>query len=334
MSSTPFHAWRVHRNAGRIEPRYELLSLHDLGPGEVLIRAEYSSLNYKDALALSGRGKILRHFPLIAGIDVAGRIESSTDPRFKPGDHVLVTGCGLGEETDGGFSAFVRIAGEYVIPLPNGLDTRSAMQIGTAGFTAALACYRMETNGQQPTAGPIAVTGASGGAGSLAVAYFSRRGYRVVAFSSKPSAHDWLRGLGAREVIAPGDSDMGARPLESAHYAGAVDTVGGELLPRLLAVTDWWGNIAAIGNAGGDTFTASVYPFILRGVSLLGINSMATPRPLRIKTWENLARTLDRDLLDRIAGREIALADIMDSIEPMLAGRAQPGRTVVRIGKP
>lgn len=333
MNSTHFQAWRIHRNAGRIEPRFESLSLHDLGPGEVVIRAEYSSLNYKDALALSGRGKILRHFPLIAGIDVAGRVESSTDPRFKPGDRVLVTGSGLGEETDGGFSAFVRVTGEYVIPLPDGLDARSAMQLGTAGFTAALACHRMETNGQRPTAGPIAVTGASGGTGSLAVAYFSRRDYRVIAFSSKPSAHDWLRALGAREVIAPKDSDMGAHPLESARYAGAVDTVGGELLSRLLAVIDWWGNVAAIGNAGGDTFTASAYPFILRGVSLIGINSMGTPRPLRIKIWENLARTLDQSLLDRIAGREIALADIMDSIEPMLAGRAQPGRVLVHIGK-
>lgn len=331
MNAERFQAWRVHRAGATTEARFEELAPADLVPGAVTIRAEYSSLNYKDALALSGRGRIMRRLPLVAGIDVAGIVEASEDARFEPGDAVLVTGCGLGETTDGGFAGRVRADGECVIPIPAGLDTRSAMQIGTAGFTAALAIHRMETNGQQAGNGAVAVTGASGGVGSLAVAMLAGRGYRVVAVSAKPEAKDWLAGLGAAEVLDPRRADFGAKPLESIRYAGAVDTVGGELLARLLPVIGWWGNVAAIGNAGGADFQTTVYPFILRGVSLLGINSMATPRTLREKIWQRLAGDLRPAKLGEIASHEIALDAVMDAVAPMLEGHGPLGRSLVRI---
>lgn len=325
-----FRAWRVHRHDGTVEARFEEMTLADLCPGTVTIRAEYSSLNYKDALALSGRGRIMHRFPLVAGIDVAGRVHASQDPRFRPGTPVLVTGCGLGEDTDGGFARFVTVPAEHVIPIPKGLDPRSAMQLGTAGFTAALAIHRMESNGQKP-GGAVAVTGASGGVGSLAVAMLAKRAYDVVAFSGRDGAHEWLSRLGAAEVRDPLAEDFGQRPLESARFAGAVDTVGGELLARLFPVIDWWGNVAAIGNAGGGKFTATVYPFILRGINLLGINSMATPRPLRETIWARLADDLRPDGLDEIAAREIELPDVMDAVGELLERKGPPGRTLIRI---
>lgn len=325
-----FPAWRVHRRDGAIEARYEELALDDLCPGTVTIRAEYSGLNYKDALALSGQGRIMRRFPLVAGIDVAGRVAVSQDPRFQPGEEVLVTGSGLGESSDGGFAGCVRVDAEHVIHMPKGLDTRAAMQLGTAGFTAALAIHRMEHNGQKP-GGAVAVTGASGGVGSLAVAMLAQCGYQVVAFSAKGDAHEWLRGLGAAEVLDPHTEAFGQKPLESVRFAGAVDTVGGELLARLFPVVDWWGNVAAIGNAGGAEFSTTVYPFILRGINLLGINSAATPRDLRERVWRRLADDLHPKHLDAIAGNEIALPEAMDAVAPMLAGRAPRGRTLIRI---
>ncbi|MGH8427497.1 MAG: YhdH/YhfP family quinone oxidoreductase [Gammaproteobacteria bacterium] len=334
MSERRFQAWRVHRAGDATEARYEELALADLAPGAVTIRAEYSGLNYKDALALSGKGKIMHRFPLVAGIDVAGRVEASEDPRFKSGDPVLVTGCGLGETNDGGLAEYVRVAAEHVIQIPAGLDTRSAMQLGTAGFTAALAIHRMEINGQTPEHGNVAVTGASGGVGSLAVAMLSELGYRVVAFSGKPAAKEWLGKLGAAETLDPRAADFGVRPLESARYAGAVDNVGGDTLARLLPIVDWSGNVAAIGNAGGAEFKATVYPFILRGVSLLGINSMATPRALRETIWQRLATELRPAMLNEIAAHEIELPAVMDAVQAMIERRAPLGRTLIRIGEP
>lgn len=325
-----FHAWRVHRRDGDVEARYEEVALDDLCPGTVTVRAEYSGLNYKDALALSGRGRIMHRFPLVAGIDVAGRVAASQDPRFHPGEEVLVTGCGLGEDTDGGFAGCVKVDAEHVIHMPEGLDARMAMQIGTAGFTAALAIHRMEHNGQKPGS-HIAVTGASGGVGSLAVAMLAQCGYEVVAFSTKTEAHTWLRELGAAETFDPRAEAFGERPLETARFAGAVDTVGGDLLARLLPVIDWWGNVAAIGNAGGAKFATTVYPFILRGVNLLGINSVATPRELRERIWKRLADDLRPKQLDAIAGHEIDLSGVMDAVAPMLEGGGPPGRTLIRI---
>ena len=334
MTGPRFAAWRVHRTDDGVDARFERLALSDLAPGEVTIRAEYSSLNYKDALALSGAGRIMHRFPLVAGIDVAGRVADSADPRFNAGDAVLVTGCGHGEDSDGGYAGYVRAAAEHVIPLPSGLDTRMAMQLGTAGFTAALALERMEANGQKPDAGPVAVTGASGGVGSLAVALLARRGYRVVAFSGKPAARDWLAGLGASEVLDPKAQDFGQRALERIRFAGAIDNVGGAMLARLFPVIGWWGNVAAVGNAGGAEFGTSVYPFILRGINLLGINSMATPRALRERVWTRLAHDVDPQLLDTVAAHEIELSGVMDAVAPLLEGRGPLGRTLIRIAQP
>ena len=326
-----FNAWRVHKKDKDIEARFEKLKINDLSAGTVTIAAEYSSLNYKDALALTGKGKIMRKYPLVAGIDVAGRVADTDDPRFSGGDRVLVTGCGLGEMTDGGFSEYVRVAAEHVIPIPEGLTPRSAMQLGTAGFTVGLALERLEQNGQHAGTGPIAVTGASGGVGGLAVAILAQLGYHVVAFTNKREAHDWLRELGAAEILDTGKEEFGKHSLESARFAGAIDTVGGDLLARLLTVIDWWGNVASIGNASGATFTTTVYPFILRGISLLGINSVATPRPLRDRVWQRLATELHPEKLDAIASHEIALRDVMDTAETLVTGHGPLGRTLIRI---
>lgn len=332
--SEAFPAWRVHRAGEGVEARREEITLEDLTPGEVVIRAEYSGLNYKDALALSGEGKIMRRLPLVAGIDAAGRVESSEDPRFVPGDPVLVTGSGIGEQTDGGFAEYLRVGGEHVIAIPAGLDPRSAMQLGTAGFTVALAIHRLETNGLAAADKPILVTGASGGVGSLAVAMLACLGYEVTAMSGKDEAKTWLEVLGAAQVINSRAAGFGEKPLESARFSGAIDTVGGELLARIFPVLDWWGSVAAIGNAGGAKFETTVYPFILRGVNLLGVNSMATPRALRESLWQRLAADLKPAVLERIAGDEIALEDIMESVPPMLEGRGPLGRTLVRIRRP
>lgn len=326
-----FKAWRVHKKDKQIEARYEDLKVDDLSEGTVTIEAEYSSLNYKDALALTGKGKIMRHYPLVAGIDVAGRVSDTDDPRFSGGDRVLVTGCGLGENTDGGFAGYVRVAAEHVIHVPEGLDTRSAMQLGTAGFTVGLALERLEQNGQHAGTGPIAVTGASGGVGALAVTMLAQSGYHVVAFTNKRKAHDWLRELGAAEILDTSSEKFSKRALESARFAGAIDTVGGDLLAHLLTVIDWWGNVASIGNASGASFSTTVYPFILRGISLLGINSVATPRPLRDKIWQRLATDLRPEKLDRIAAHEIALEDVMGAAEALIDGHGPLGRTLIKI---
>jgi len=221
-----FKAFRIYSEGGRVAGRFEELGLEDLAPGDVVIRVTHSGINYKDALAATGAGKILRRYPLVGGIDLAGVVESSSDPRFAPGAAVLVTGCGLSETHDGGYAQFARVPGDWVIPMPAGLDAATAMALGTAGFTAALAIHRMEQNGQSPTGGPIAVTGASGGVGSLAIDMLSARGYRVTAVSGKADAAPYLRELGASEVLLRESIDFGSRPLENARFGGAIDNLG------------------------------------------------------------------------------------------------------------
>src|SRR6516165_3682053 len=228
-----FRAFRIHSEGGKIAARFEEIGLDDLAPGEVVIRVTHSGINYKDALAATGAGKILRRYPLVGGIDLAGTVESSSDARFGPGAAVLVTGCGLSETHDGGYAQFARVPGDWVIPMPPGLDAFTAMALGTAGFTAALAIHRMEQNGQVPTGGPIAVTGASGGVGSLAIDMLSVRGYRVVAVSGKVAAVPYLKELGASEVLLRESLDLGSRPLENARFGGAIDNLGGETLAWL-----------------------------------------------------------------------------------------------------
>ena len=326
----PFTAYRIHQVEQRIVARFEEIALQDLSAGEVVIKAQYSSVNYKDALAATGRGKILRRFPLVGGIDVAGTVASSGDRRYQKGDRVLVTGCGLGEEHDGGYAEYVRVKGEWVIPLPKGFTPHTAMMLGTAGFTAALAVHRMEANGTRPAAGPIVVTGATGGVGSFAVNLLAKRGYEVVAVTGKRDAQDYLQALGAASILLRDEISYGSKPLERIQWQGAVDNVGGDMLAWLTRTVGWWGNIASIGLAGGHELHTSVMPFILRGVNLLGINSMATPRALRLKVWQRLAGDLRPAKLRQIAATTVPFDDLPAVFPGVLESRHR-GRIVVKI---
>ncbi len=326
----PFTAYRIHQVEKSIVARFEEIALRDLSAGEVVIKAQYSGVNYKDALAATGRGKILRHFPLVGGIDVAGTVASSSDRRYRKGDKVLVTGCGLGEDHDGGYAEYVRVKGEWVIPLPQGFTTQTAMMLGTAGFTAALAVHRMEANGTRPAGGPIAVTGATGGVGSFAVNLLAKRGYEVVAVTGKRDAQDYLQALGAASILLRDEIQYGSKPLERIQWQGAVDNVGGDMLAWLTRTVGWWGNIASIGLAGGHELHTTVMPFILRGVNLLGINSMATPRKLRLKVWERIADDLKPAKLKQIAATTIPFDDLPQVFPTVLEGRHR-GRILVKI---
>lgn len=327
-----FKAYRIHEIDKKIAPRFEQLTLDDLAPGEVVVRVLYSDINYKDALAATGAGKILRKYPLVGGVDLAGVVESSSDPRCKVGDHVLVTGCGLSEVHDGGYAEYARVKGEWVIPIPQGLGAFKAMALGTAGFTAALAIHRMEHNGQTPAKGPIVVTGATGGVGSIAIDMLSNRGYQVIAVTGKAESVDYLRSLGASQVLLRKEIDYGKRPLEAARFGGAIDNVGGDTLTWLTRTVDTWGNIACIGLAGGAELHTSVMPFILRGVNLLGINSSATLREMRLVVWNRIATDLKPQHLDKIVTQTIDFDALPGAFQSYLDGTVT-GRTVVKIGK-
>jgi NADPH2:quinone reductase len=326
-----FKAYRIHEIDKKVVARFEDLTLDDLAPGEVVVRVLYSDVNYKDALAATGAGRILRKYPLVGGIDLAGVVESSQDPRCKPGDAVLVTGCGLSEVHDGGYAEYARLKGDWVIPMPEGIDAFTAMSLGTAGFTAALAIHRMEHNGQTPARGPVVVTGATGGVGSIAIDMLAGRGYEVVAVTGKAESTDYLKSLGASQVLLRGEVDHGKRPMESARWAGAIDNVGGETLAWLTRTVDNWGNIASIGLTGGAELHTTVMPFIIRGVNLLGINSAATLRDTRLVVWQRIATDLKPRHLDRIVTRTIPFAGLPGAFDALLAGSIT-GRTVVKIG--
>jgi acrylyl-CoA reductase (NADPH) len=328
MSS--FRAFRIHDD-GKVAGRFEDLTLEQLSPGEVVIEVEYSDINYKDALAATGAGRILRKYPLVGGIDLAGVVRSSGDARFVPGDAVLVTGCGLSETVDGGYAGLARVAAEGVIPMPAGLDAFRAMALGTAGFTAALAIHRMERNGQAPARGPVVVTGATGGVGSIAIDMLAARGYQVIAVTGKQQALDYLKSLGAASVLTREQLALGSRPLEAARFAGAIDNVGGAMLAGLTRHVDFWGNIASVGLAGGAELNTTVMPFILRGVNLLGINSSATPRAERLDVWRRIATDLAPRHLDRIVTRTIPFAELPGAFQAHIDGTVV-GRTVVKIG--
>ncbi|HTD10880.1 MAG TPA: oxidoreductase [Steroidobacteraceae bacterium] len=328
--SAKFKAFRIHFENGRIAARFEELSLADLSAGEVVIRVSHSDINYKDALAATGAGRILRRYPLVGGIDLAGVVESSVDARFKPGDAVLVTGCSLSETHDGGYAQFARVPGDWVIPMPPGLDALTAMSLGTAGFTAALAIHRMEQNGQTPAGGPIAVSGASGGVGSIAVDMLSGRGYKVIAISGKAAASEYLKALGATEVLSREGLDFGSKPLENVRFAGAIDNLGGEMLTWFTRTVDFWGNIASIGLAAAPELKTTVMPFILRGVALLGINSSATRREWRLAVWQRIATDLKPRHLARIVTRTIDFEELPAAFPAYIEGKVT-GRTVVRI---
>jgi NADPH2:quinone reductase len=328
-----FGACRVFSSDGSIEARVASMAIDELSAGDVVVRVAYSSLNYKDARAVTGRGRpIMRRFPLNAGIDLAGVVETSSDPRFTPGREVIANGMGLGEAHDGGFAEYARVPGDWLMPLPAGLTLRGAMALGTAGYTAALCVHRMEINGQRPDMGPIVVTGATGGVGSIGVRLLASRGYQVIAVSGRPEHHAWLRGLGAADVRTADELELSGKPLDRTKFGGAIDNVGGALLANLLPHIVEWGNVASVGLAGGAELSTSVYPFILRGVSLLGINSVATPRDVRLAVWKRLATDLRPAKLDRIADKLVTFDELPAQFDDYIKGRVT-GRTVIRISR-
>jgi len=306
-------------------------SIDEQTEGDVVVRVAYSSINYKDALAATGKGKILRRFPLNGGIDAAGTVVRSDSDKFSAGDEVLITGCGLSENRDGGYAEFLRAPSEWLVPLPDGLTLREAMLIGTAGFTAALSLWRMEANGQRPDMGPVVVTGASGGVGSLAIDILTRAGYEAHAISGKVEQFDWLRELGARQCVSRKELYWSEKPLDSAHWAGAIDNVGGDMLAGLTRVIRPWGSIASCGMASGIGLRTTVMPFIIRGVSLLGINSAGCPYEIRESLWQRLAGEWKPANLDRIELCEATLEALQTHFETALAGGSL-GRIVVRVG--
>jgi len=330
MTDLPFKAFRIHHDevAGS-RSGIESASLGELSPGELVVRTAYSSVNFKDALAGTGTGKILRTFPLVGGIDVAGHVVASTDPRFREGDAVLVTGCGLSETRDGGYAEYARLEARWAIPLPVGLTLRESMILGTAGFTAALALFRMLDNRQVPELGPLCVTGASGGVGMLALDIFSRAGFEVHAVSGKAEHAAFLRSVGASEVLGR-DALATRRPMESTRFGGGLDNVGGPMLASLLAQTAPYGNVASAGLAASPALEATVMPFIIRGVSLLGVASAGTARDIREELWRRLASDWKPAHLERICTREIGLEQLPEVFATMLGGGSF-GRTVVRM---
>jgi acrylyl-CoA reductase (NADPH) len=326
-----FRALVVRRTDGGTSVAIEEWSPDQLMPGEVTVRVEYSSINYKDGLAARPDGRVARRYPLIPGIDLAGTVVSSDDPRYRPGDRVLVHGYELGAGHHGGYAALARVPAAWVVPLPAGLSPRQAMAIGTAGVTAALSVVRLEHLGLRPERGPVLVTGAAGGVGSTAVAILAARGYDVAASTGRPACHDFLRQLGARRILDRSEtSAAGERPLEHARWAGAIDSVGGATLAYLLRTTSYGGSIAACGLAGGSTLHTTVFPFILRGVSLLGIDSAHLPLPERIAIWRRLAGDLRPPQLEELIATEVSLDDVPRLLQEILQGAVR-GRVVVRV---
>jgi putative YhdH/YhfP family quinone oxidoreductase len=330
MSARPesFRAFRIHDDGSGHRAGIEQLEVDDLSAGDLLVRVEYSSVNYKDALAGTAKGKILRRFPLNGGIDLAGEVVESGSDRFQAGDRVIVTGCGLSETRDGGYSELARVNSSDAVPLPAGLSTREAMILGTAGFTAALSLHRMEANGQTPDGGPIVVTGATGGVGCIAINLLTRAGYEVHAISGKTSDFDWLESLGAKQCISRHDLHWGQNALEKAIWAGAIDNVGGDMLAGLSRVINLWGNIACCGMAGGHGLHTTVFPMILRGVSLLGISSANCPYETRVSLWDRLANEWKPPQLQEILTLETGLDDLPKVFDRMLEGGSR-GRTLV-----
>jgi len=324
-----FKAYRVDSAEGHTSGKIVALEMEDLPPGEVLIKAEYSSVNYKDALAATGAGKIMRRLPMTGGIDVAGVVQESSDARFKSGEPVLVTGYDLGVAHDGGYAGYVRVPADWVVHRPAGMDAREAMAIGTAGFTAALSVVRLEQNGLRPENGPVVVTGATGGVGSLAVEFLAGLGYAVTAVTGKADQTDYLKGLGAREVLLRSTLDLGSRPLEKSLWAGAVDPVGGAMLAWLTRTMLQHGSIASSGLTGGIELHTTVMPFILRGVNLLGIDSVLCPMPLRQEVWRRLATDLRPRHWNAII-HEVTLEQLDGVFAKLMKGEGA-GRTIVKL---
>jgi acrylyl-CoA reductase (NADPH) len=330
-TSNSFKAFRLSQADSTISGAIVDATLDELTDGDVVIKAAYSSVNYKDALAATGAARIVKKFPLIGGIDVAGTVASSTDSRFKSGEQVLVTGYDLGVGNDGGYSANVRVPADWVVKLPPSLSLFDAMALGTAGFTAGLSVIRLEQNGLKPGAGPVVVTGATGGVGSIAVAVLAGLGYDVTAVTGKDREHDYLKSLGAKTVLPRSVVEKSPRPFEKATWAGAVDPVGGDTLAWLTKTMAYNASIANSGLTGGIELHTTVIPFILRGVNLLGIDSVMCPMPLRLEVWRRLATDMKPKMLASIA-REIPLAGLPHAFATLAAGNAR-GRFVVNVSQ-
>lgn len=328
MNQETFKALVLNQEDNKTVAGIQNLTTDDLPAGDVLVAVEYSSLNYKDGLAVTGKGKIVRQFPMVPGVDLAGTVLESESSDYQPGDKVVLTGWGVGEKYWGGYTQKARLQSKWLVPLPQGLDTQKAMAIGTAGFTAMLCVMALEEAGIKPGhKNPVVVTGASGGVGSVAVALLAGLGYQVAAVTGRPEGADYLRGLGASQIVDRAEMAQKPRPLETQRWYGAVDTVGSTILARILAEMDYGGAVAACGLAGGADLPTTVMPFILRAVRLLGVDSVMCPIPRRKQAWERLVHDLPENALETIA-HVASLEEIPQLAEDIVAGRTR-GRVVV-----
>ena len=327
---TTFRALVLHEEGGKIVPRLESIDDAQLPPGDVAVRVEYSTLNYKDGMILQGIGRLVRQYPHVPGIDFAGTVERSESPEFRPGDPVILTGWRVGETRWGGYAEKARVPASYLVRRPEGISGRQAMAIGTAGFTAMLAVIALERHGLTPAAGDVLVTGAAGGVGGVALALLSRLGHRAVASTGRPEQRDYLTGLGAAELIDRSAlAAKPSRPLDAERWAGAIDAVGGTTLATILTQLKYRASVASCGLAGGSDLPATVIPFLLRGVNLLGIDSVMCPHDERAEAWQRLARDLPLDRLDRMT-ETVPLAELPELAPRILAG-ATRGRIVVDV---
>ena len=313
-----FRALVLDEREGQVTSTIQTLEREALPEGDVLVRVAYSGLNYKDGLALAGKNKVVRFYPMVPGIDFSGTVEESSSPQFRPGDRVVLTGWGVGERHWGGYAQYARVKSEWLVPLPEGIDMQEAMAIGTAGVTAMLSVVALEEHGLTPDGREVLVTGATGGVGSLAVAILAKLGYTVVAETGKAEMHDYLKSLGAHEIIDRAALAPTGAPLGSARWGGAVDTVGGGMLAGALRTMAYGASVAACGNAGGFELNTTVLPFILRAVNLLGIDSLPVPQARRIVMWERLARDLPKSALQRTM-KVIPLAEARATADEILA---------------
>jgi acrylyl-CoA reductase (NADPH) len=329
MSNESFRALVVNQREDGREVGIRELAIGDLPAGDVLINVAYSTINYKDGLGITGKGKIYRVNPIVPGIDLAGTVVESASPSYKPGDQVIATGWGIGERFWGGYSQMARLKSEWLVPLPAGMTLQQAMSLGTAGFTAVLCVLALERHGLRPSEREVVVTGAAGGVGSVAVALLAQAGYKVVASTGRPAEASYLSDLGASAVIDRATFTAPGKPLEAERWAAAIDTVGGATLGGLFRSMAYNGAVAACGNAGGFDFSTSVFPFILRGVALLGVESVTTPYAERVAAWERLARDLPTALIDRMT-EVVPLDAVIERCEVITQGQVR-GRIVVDV---
>ena len=332
MSTTSFKAFVVNKTSDNFTAGLQDLSQSDLPAGEVLVRVAYSSVNYKDGLASIPDGKIVRNYPFVPGIDISGTVVESSDARFKAGDEIIATSYDIGVSHYGGYSEYARLKADWIVPLPQGLTLKEAMALGTAGFTAALSVHQMQKNGLTPARGPVLITGATGGVGSISISILKKLGYTVAASTGKAEEHDYLRSLGASDILGREETSAeSTRPMEKERWAGSVDSVGGSTLAYLLRSTKQGGSVAACGNTSGPNVTTTVFPFILRGVNLLGIDSEHCPMELRRQLWQQLASDYKPDALLDSIGKEASLEELPHVLATILKGGIR-GRTIVRVG--